>query len=70
MFLKESIYLCYGRCSGFTPPYNWEGAGGPLAFDHGSRLVVVDLESEKTIVAKTFVTTFENTSEQEFAFTA
>ncbi|GBG29772.1 Phosphatase DCR2 [Hondaea fermentalgiana] len=36
---RDNVYLCYGRCGSYTPPHDWEGAGGPLPFDHGARLV-------------------------------
>lgn len=39
---REGIYLCYGRCGGYTPPHNWEGSGGNLPFDHGARIVQID----------------------------
>ena len=36
---KRGLYLCYGRVSSFTPPSNWEGAGGRLPFESGGRVV-------------------------------
>ncbi|CAK9021828.1 Probable inactive purple acid phosphatase 29 [Durusdinium trenchii] len=36
---RDNIYLCYNRCGSYTPPSDWEGAGGPLKFDHGSRII-------------------------------
>eukprot|EP00512_Aurantiochytrium_limacinum_P001937 CAMPEP_0171493558 /NCGR_PEP_ID=MMETSP0958-20121227/5029_1 /TAXON_ID=87120 /ORGANISM="Aurantiochytrium limacinum, Strain ATCCMYA-1381" /LENGTH=351 /DNA_ID=CAMNT_0012027195 /DNA_START=92 /DNA_END=1144 /DNA_ORIENTATION=- len=36
---RDNIYLCYGRCGSYTPPHDWEGAGGPLPFDKGARLI-------------------------------
>ena len=37
--LRRGVYLCYGRVSSYTPPRDWEGSGGPLAFAPGGRVV-------------------------------
>jgi hypothetical protein len=60
---REGIYLCYGRVGGFTPPYNWEGAGGALGFDHGARIVEVSPGGK----AATWICTFQEDREDEFA---
>uniref|UniRef100_A0A7S0DJL5 Calcineurin-like phosphoesterase domain-containing protein n=1 Tax=Amorphochlora amoebiformis TaxID=1561963 RepID=A0A7S0DJL5_9EUKA len=35
------LYMCYGRVCSNTPPVTWEGAGGPLPFDLGARVIEV-----------------------------
>lgn len=46
VFLRDGIFLAYGRVGGSTPPCDWEGDGGPLPFQTGSR--VVEWNSEAT----------------------
>mmetsp|Transcript_11442 Transcript_11442/g.18635 ORF Transcript_11442/g.18635 Transcript_11442/m.18635 type:complete len:275 (-) Transcript_11442:1355-2179(-) len=59
---RGNIYLCYGRCGGFTPPSNWEGAGGDFAFDHGARVVRVRSKED----VSTWVCTFKRDVEDFF----
>jgi len=46
---KKGIYLCYGRVSSFTPPSNWEGAGGKLPFAPGGRVVELDCDTGQVV---------------------
>ena len=34
-------FLCYGRVTAFSPPADFEGAGGALPFQRGGRVVEV-----------------------------
>jgi len=63
---RQGVYLGYGRCGGFTPPHDWEGAGGSLPFDHGARVVEVAPGGK----ARTWVCTFNNEAEDEFELVA
>jgi len=39
VFLKDNIYMCYGRPGAHTPPSDWEGRAGDLPFDRHSARV-------------------------------
>jgi len=64
VFERSGIYLCYGRVSGHTPPIDWEGAGGDLAFRRGARFVNVNFEGKAT----TWVETMDTSNECPFEF--
>jgi hypothetical protein len=34
---RDGVYMCYGRCSSFSPPSDWEGDAAPLPFARGTR---------------------------------
>lgn len=42
VFLKEGLYMAYGRVGGTTPPVDWEGDAGPQPFEAGARVVEWD----------------------------
>lgn len=39
VFLRDGIFMVYGRVGGTTPPVDWEGVGGQLPFQTGARVV-------------------------------
>jgi len=59
---RNGIYLVYGRCGSFTPPSDWEGAGGDLPFDRGARVVHVKGRDQ----VFTWNCTFSNPAEDFF----
>ena len=42
------------------------GAGGPLSFEQGSRIVEVDLSQEDELKVTTYATTFKEDRERQF----
>lgn len=42
VFLKDGLYMAYGRVGGTTPPVDWEGDAGPQPFEAGARVVEWD----------------------------
>ena len=39
VFLRDGVYMCYGRVGAHTPPSDWEGRAGDLPFDRHSARV-------------------------------
>mmetsp|Transcript_46751 Transcript_46751/g.100056 ORF Transcript_46751/g.100056 Transcript_46751/m.100056 type:complete len:418 (-) Transcript_46751:160-1413(-) len=39
VYLKDNLYMIYGRVGGSTPPVDWEGDAGELPFKAGARVI-------------------------------
>lgn len=53
----EGPYLCYGRVTAFSPPADFEGAGGPLPFQRGGRVVEINPQVDRLDAVCTWVET-------------
>mmetsp|Transcript_42020 Transcript_42020/g.116007 ORF Transcript_42020/g.116007 Transcript_42020/m.116007 type:complete len:393 (+) Transcript_42020:86-1264(+) len=48
VYLRNGLYMAYGRVGGTTPPIDWEGDAGLLPFEVGARVVEWDPLAQST----------------------
>ncbi len=59
VFLRDGVYMCYGRVGAHTPPSDWEGRAGHLPFDRHSARVCEFVVGTDAVPPKLLTYVFE-----------